>query len=168
MEADTSILLGIAEIAVAFAGFSALAGIVGGRVPGSIEHDFERLRTVVLISVLIVILSLVPIVLARFGFEPAATFRAASVVALLLNWLILFVVFRAGQRSGLHAADRLYTWIGYSLEVPAEIALLVNVFGLFPNYTPALYLAFLVISLCQAAVAFLLLLTSLFKTMPSE
>lgn len=82
---------------------------------------------------------------------------------MVLNWTVLVIVYQAGRRSGLHRADRYYTWIGYTLEVPVEIALIVNALGLAPDYAPALYLSFLFLCRCQAVMAFLLLLTSLFQ-----
>lgn len=163
MESDYGVLLSIAEVAAAFAGFAALAGILGRYSLEAVRLDFERLKTVVVISMLVVITALLPIVLQRFHIEPALAWQLASGIAMLLNWAVLVIVYRAGRRSGLHRADRYYTWIGYTLEVPVEIALVISTLGLAPDYAPALYLTFLFLCLCQAVMAFLLLLTSLFQ-----
>lgn len=66
MEVDYDVLLSIAEIAAAFAGFAALAGVIGGRSAESEQYDFERLRSVVLASLVVVFASLLPIVLSKF------------------------------------------------------------------------------------------------------
>ncbi len=52
--------------------------------------------------------------------------------------------------------------MGYALEALMDVALLANLFALFPQNMAALYLVFLVLLLCQAAGAFLGLLASLF------
>ena len=66
MEVDYDVLLSIAEIAAAFAGFAALAGVIGGRSAESEQYDFERLRSVVLASLVVVFASILPIVLSKF------------------------------------------------------------------------------------------------------
>ena len=53
METDRDILLSIAEIAAAFAGFAALAGVIGRRSTTSEQLDFARLKSVVFASLLV-------------------------------------------------------------------------------------------------------------------
>jgi len=162
MITDIDILLSVAEIAVAFAGFAAIAGVIGNRQAASQYHDFERLRGVVVASVVVVVASLIPIVLSRFGLADEAVWRIASGIALIINLLGLAQVIRGGRQSGLISADRFYTRIAYAIEVPIELTVIANVLGLFPSHLAALYLAFLVLLLCQAAVVFVGLLASLF------
>ena len=155
MEADRDILLSIAEIAAAFAGFAALAGVIGRRSTTSEQLDFARLKSVVFASLLVVLASLVPIVLARFELNEIVAWRIASGLAFALNLLGFIHVFRGGT----------YTPIGYLFEVPMNLVLIANLLLLFPAHVAALYLSFLVLLLGQAASAFLELLASLF---PSE
>jgi hypothetical protein len=152
MDSDRDVLLSIAEIAAAFAGFAALAGVIGRRSAESEERDFERLRSVVLASLVVVVALLVPIVLLRFGLSGFVAWRLASGLALALNILGMVQVFRGGT----------YTPTGYTLEAIMDVALMANLLALFPENMAALYLAFLVLLLCQAVVAFLGLLASLF------
>ena len=152
MESDRDILLAFAEIAAAFAGFAGLAGVIGGRSAESEQSDFERLRSVVLASLVVVVASLLPIVLSRFELSDGVAWRLASGLALTLNILGMIQVFRGGT----------YTPTGYTLEAIMDLALIANLLALFPAYMAALYLVFLVLLLCQAAVAFLGLLASLF------
>jgi hypothetical protein len=163
MDFDIDILLSIAEIAVAFSGFAALASVIGRRSSEAALHGFERLKTVVSVSLLVVVAALIPIVAFRFGLSEAFAWRISSIFALLLNWLVLWIAFSAGQKSGLHKADRLYTWIGYALEVPLELVLFSNVLMLFPKHASALYLTFLILCICQVIQAFFLLLVALFR-----
>jgi hypothetical protein len=163
MDSDIDVLLSIAEIAVAFSGFAALASVIGRRSSEAALHGFERLKTVVSVSLLVVVAALIPIVPFRFELSEASAWQVSSIVALLLNWLVLWGAFSSGQKSGIHKADKLYTWIGYTLEVPLELVLFSNVLMLFPNYASALYLAFLILCICQVIQAFFLLLVSLFR-----
>ncbi len=162
MEAASDILIGIAEIGAAFAGFPALAAVFGHRSDPSAQHDIERLRTVVYSSLFVVIAAFVPILFGRYGLSDSAAWRVSSAVVLAFNWVLVVVLVRLGHRSGLHKADKLYTRIGYSVEVGIELALIANVLNLFPAQAAALFLTFLVGAIFQAGLAFLLLLNSLF------
>jgi hypothetical protein len=162
MMLDIDILLSIAEIAVAFAGFAAIAGVIGNRQTASEHHDFERLRGVVVASIVVVVAALVPIVLWRFGLADESVWRLASGIALIINLLGLVQVVRGGTRSGLISTDRFYTRIAYMIEAPIQLTVIANVLSLSPEHLAALYLAFLVLLLCQAAVVFIGLLASLF------
>lgn len=152
MEADRDTLLSIAEIGAAFAGFSGLAGVIGRRSEGSDQLDFERLRSVVLASLVVVVASLLPIVFLRFELTDVIAWRLASGLALGLNVLGAIDLIRRG----------VYTPLGYALEVAMDLALMANLLALFPQNMAALYLCFLVLLLCQGAYAFLGLLASLF------
>ena len=155
-------LIGIAQIAGTFAGFAALAGIVGRRPRGSSRYDVERLRTVILASITVVVTGLIPIVVEAYGVNEAIVWRASSALALVINWAVLAAVIAFGQSSGLHGVDRVYTWSGYSIEVPLELALIANVFGILAAHAAGLYLTFLYLALMQAVIAFVQLINSLF------
>jgi hypothetical protein len=165
---DSEILLSIAEIAVAFAGFAAIAGVIGSRKGESQRHDFERLRGVVVASVVVVVSALIPIVLSRYNLADQMVWRLASGIALIINLLGLAQVIRGGRQSGLISSDRFYTRIAYAIEIPIELTVVANVLGLIPAHLAALYLTFLVLLLCQAAVVFVGLLASLFDQTTTE
>jgi hypothetical protein len=88
--------------------------------------------------------------------------RVLIEVALIINLLGLVQVVRGGRQSGLIRTDRFYTRIAYVIEAPIQLTVVANVLALFPGHLTALYLAFLVLLLCQAGVVFIGLLASLF------
>ena len=161
-------LIGIAQIAGTFAGFAALVGIVGGRGHGSSRHDAERLRTVILVGVMVVATALIPIVVEGYGLNEATAWRASSGLALLMNWALGAAVASFGRRSGLFEADRIYKWAGYTIEVPLELALIANVFGVLSAHAAGFYLTFLYLALIQAVIVFVQLVNSLFSGADQE
>jgi hypothetical protein len=155
-------LIGIAQIASTFAGFAALAGIVGRRAHASSRHDVERLRTVILVGVMVVATALLPTVVEGYGRDEATVWRVSSGLALIINWALGAAVAAFGKRSGLFEADRIYKWAGWVIEVPLELALLANVFGVLSAHAAGLYLTFLYLALIQAVIVFIQLVNSLF------
>jgi len=85
MEADRDTVVSIAEIAVAFAGFGGLAGVVGRRGPETEQVDFTHLGSVVLARLVVVVASLLPMVFSRFELVEIITWRLASGLALVVN-----------------------------------------------------------------------------------
>ena len=159
---DDDVLIGIAQIAGTFAGFAALAGIVGRRARGSSRHDVERLRTVILVGVMVIVTALVPIVVEGYGLNESTVWRVSSGLALVINWALGAAVAAFGRRSGLLEADRIYKWAGFSIEVPLELALIANVFGVSSAHAGGFYLTFLYLALIQAFIVFVQLVSSLF------
>ena len=76
---DSDLLLTIAEVAVAFAGFASLVSILGQR---SAQDNFHvssvRMRAMVLYSLLVVTFSLFPFVFNRYGLRDEAVWRVSS------------------------------------------------------------------------------------------
>src|SRR5262245_219120 len=165
---DDDVLIGIAQIAAAFAGFAALAGIVGRRARGSTRHDVERLRTVILVGVMVVATALIPIVVEGYGLDAPTVWRVSSAFALVINWSLAAAVGLFGVRSGLLEADRIYKWAGFTIEVPLELALIVNVLGFLSAHAAGFYLTFLYLALIQAVIVFVQLVNSLFTGVDDE
>ena len=76
----------------------------------------------------------------------------ASGFAFALNISGLVQVVRGWRDCVLHCADRFYTLISDSIEVPMNLALVINLFAPFPTHLAAIYFTFLVFLLCQAVV----------------
>ena len=162
------VLIGIAQIAGTFAGFAALAGIVGRKAPGSSRYDVERLRTVILVGVMVVVTALIPIVVEGYGLNETTVWRVSSGLALVINWALGAAVAAFGRRSGLLEADRIYKWAGYSIEVPLQLALIANVLGVLSAHAAGFYLTFLYLALIQAFIVFVQLVSSLFAGVDDE
>jgi hypothetical protein len=92
----------------------------------------------------------------------------SSGLALVINWALGAAVARFGRRSGLLDADRVYKWANYALEVPLELALIANVFGVLPAHAAGFYLTFLYLALIQAVTVFVQLVNSLFADVDDE
>ncbi|MGR8949048.1 MAG: hypothetical protein ACU84Q_13455 [Gammaproteobacteria bacterium] len=162
IEPNTDTLLGIAEVAVAFVGISALVGIIGARSREKAVLDLARLKSVIYISLLVVGSALFPIVAAEFKMGYELGWRLVSIIALTLNLALLAYTIYFGNDTGLHKADKLYVWLGYGTEPLVQVMLWFNVFGVFLEHASAFYLTFLILALLQGAIAFMLLLNSLF------
>ena len=165
MLAEADALLTFAEIGVAFAGFAALAGVIGrSRSRDGARLDLERLRAVIYMGLLVVVAALIPVVVAKYQVPDGAIWRISSVITLLLNWVILVAVLRHARRdTGDYSGDKLANWILYPMEAGAELPIIANVLGLFSTYAPAFYFTFLIVGLCQTAFLFLRLVDSLFS-----
>ena len=161
------VLIGIAQIAGTFAGFAALTGIVG-KARGSSRHDVERLRTVILVGAAVVVTALLPIVIDGYGLEEITVWRVASGLALVINWALGAAVATFGRRSGLFAADWIYKWVGYVIEIPLELALIANVFGVLSAHAAGFYLTFLYLALIQAVITFVQLVNSILEGADDE
>ena len=161
------VLIGIAQIAGTFAGFAALAGLVGRRARDSSRYDVERLRTVILNGVMVVVTALIPIVVGGYGLNETSAWRVSSGLALVINWALAAAVVAFG-RSGLLEADRFYKWAGYTIEIPLELALIANIFGVLSAHAAGFYLTFLYLALIQAVIVFVQLVNSLFASADDE
>ena len=158
---DIDILLTFAEVAAAFAGFSAIAGIIGGRSREIAQQDAERLRAVILNSILVLIAAFSPLLFARFGLDDNNVWRVASGIVLPCNWLVAILLTYLGTQTKLWRTDKIYTSVSFALEIPIEVALIANVLGFFAGVAPALYMTSIFLILLQSAVAFATLLHSL-------
>jgi len=152
---EVEILLTIAEVAVAFAGFASIVSVLGRRNGRDIS-PFHRaaLRGMILTSLAVVFCSFAPLVPLKFGIDPIASWRLSG----LFLFAVAVAVTIAGARDGRHMrsggvplAIRL---VGAAqLLLPAGLAALAAS-GWFPNSSPALYLLALLLLLALAGALF--------------
>lgn len=153
----------LAEVSIAFAGFSGVVGVFGG---GSALSDAERtlrVRMMITASLAAFFSSLLPLVLGQFGF------------AFELVWFLCCVAF-AGffifnsvavyRRTGALASVGDYSrpWFApiiYGINAFMSLALMLAAATLLPGH--AVYIAAIVWQLVLASLQFLLLVT---QTMP--
>lgn len=158
---DIDVLLTFAEVAAAFAGFSAIAGIIGGRSQEIAQQDAERLRAVILNSILVLVAAFSPLLISRFGIEDSRAWWLASMIVLPCNWIVAILLTYLGSQTKLWRADKIYMSVSFALEIPVELTLIFNVLGMFADVAPALYMTCIFLILLQSAVAFATLLHSL-------
>ena len=162
LDTDIEVLLTFAEVAAAFAGFAAIAGIFSERSKEIAQQDAERLRAVILNSILVLIAAFSPLLISRFGVEESRVWWLASVIALPCNWIVAILLTYRGVKTKLWRADKIYSRVSFALEVPVELTLIFNVLGLFAAVAQAMYMTFIFLVLLQSATAFATLLHSLF------
>jgi hypothetical protein len=168
---NTDTLLAMAEIAAAFAGFSALVSVLRRRSgkPGEAVHDLLRLRLVISSSVAGVAAALIPVGIAGYGLDPSTTWRLSALVFLVFdNGIIASFVSSYRPVKGTFDPDRLAVVLVSSLEVVEQGSLLAVLF--FPSFDngPALYVTALIANICQAGFIFVRFVGSAFRHTADE
>ncbi len=166
---DSDLLLTIAEVAVAFAGFASLVSILGHR---SAQDDFYvssvRMRAMVLYSLLVVAFALIPFVFNRYGLRDEALWRVSS--ALFAIAVVAVEVWLIRQVFGLHVLSRrrpVLVIVIPTLSV-ASVTLLANATIVPSSLTAALYLTGLGLLLFLAGLVFALILFSFLARVDSD
>lgn len=159
------ILLTIAEIAVAFAGFASLVSVIGaGKSERRAVAHSILFRTMVLMSLMVVALALIPFVTHSFGVKAVDSWRAASGVFFVTGSLGLYAGIRwlakaraiAGRLRG---AGQLVVLVDF----PAALALalvLSNLLGFTSEFAADAYVVALLLFLWGSGVCFASLLIS--------
>lgn len=160
---EAEILLTVAEVAVAFAGFASLVGILGRGTSAADPRVLGlRMRAMLLSSLLVVGFSLVPVILSGYGARPHLAWVASSILLLVttlgyFGWLQqeILALGRAGltptrfQRRVI-IPTLLLTLIIVSLLLVANVVIAM----------PAVYLTALALLLFQSGFAFTLIVFS--------
>ena len=155
----------IAEIAAAFAGFSALVTAVGGRSEKfRAFHDILRLRIVIAASVKVVVVALVPVGLMSFDLTPETIWRLSAILFLLLNVGVIISFVRSYQPvQGMFPADRVAVVLSFILEILIIGSLLICIVGVSSGTAYPFYTAALIAKLSQAAFVFVRFVGSAFQ-----
>ena len=153
--ADT--LIGLAQIASAFAGFAALVSVLKERGNSAeASHGILRLRIVISTSVVVVAASLIPVGLANFNLSDRAVWGVSAALLLALNYgVILSFVKSYKPVQGQFPPDRMAVSLVSALELVDQIALVLIILNFWPALDFPLYLAALIVNICQAAFVFL-------------
>ncbi len=152
----TDILMNMAEIAAAFAGFAALVSVLRERGERTTTaHNILRLRMVISTSVVVVAAGLIPIAFGGFGIDDVLVWRLSAVILLILDYGVIVSFVRSYQPvQGDFPPDRLaVTLVGF-LEFVDQVALVLIILSIWPDLSYSLYFAALVFNLCQAAFVF--------------
>ena len=162
---DTDLLLAIAEVAVAFAGFASLVSILGRRSSrDSPVVQAARLRGLIISSLVVVAFAFFPFVPYHFGSSPLAVWRISSAFLVVAGGGIAVVAF--GNMGRVRRAGSIspgFAWRGAvigAILVVAEALLLGNALRAFPASTAAIYIVSLLLFLGLAGFMFANLLLS--------
>ena len=167
---DTSELQTLAELAVAFAGFSALVTALGSRAGvGDSRLDSFGLRALVEISLVAAAFSIFPIIPHKLSLTDEAVWRVSSVLYLLVRATGSYFSIRR-FRSIEHLTDTTMKVVRRSIIQPlvilSYISLLAVASGLFPDANSALYFAALYMDLVLAGILFSQVASSVFEINP--
>ena len=158
-----NVLQTVAEVAVAFAGFTGVVLAFGRRSDRAWSPmDIYRFRVLLGASLQTLLLSLIPLLLYHSGASERTTWAASSFLVCILLIVILTNDLRylAPIRDQMARADRILgviVSVGFACVFAAQVA---NVFGVFGSRAFAAYLGALIYYLTMASLMFLRLLSS--------
>jgi hypothetical protein len=159
---DTEVWLALVEIAVAFAGFSALVGILGGRDESTTEDNGLRLQLLLEVSLFSAWAAFLPILIQGFVSHAELGWRIAACGFIAVDLPLTVVTFRRTQTSFAHTnpiANRI-TW---SVDLLIKGSILLVLLPVFDDFSSALYLIAVFGGLAQAALIFIGFAQSAFR-----
>ena len=171
---ESEILLTIAEVAIAFAGFASLVAVLGQRS----SHDDPRvlgtrMRGMILFSLLAVAFSLLPFILYRFELAESSMWRLSSGLFLLGFFSVGVWLVRAVKRlsdldvPALPVAPVIRVVLFVSVTT-GTILLALNTVVVAPRLMPAVYLVSLGVCLFLSGLPFSLIVFSFLPRIDSD
>jgi len=157
---DVDLLVALAGIAGVFVGFGALISTRDGGA-----SELWLIRNVVNEGLVVVAAALVPVVIGRYGITGHELWLLCSLIVLVLDWVGIILSHTRREDMAFQVLRTRATRVALSvlfffLEVPAQIALILVVLGVFRDLEPALYLTAVVLMLFEAAVLLVMLVYS--------
>jgi len=161
----TSNLLNIAEISAAFAGFAALVSVLRQRgTRADALHDILRLRIVISTSMVVVVAALIPVGLANFQLSERLVWGVSAGILLMLNYGVVFSFIKSYKPvQGRFPPDNFAVGVVFMLELLDQAALVLVIFNVWPGLNHPLYVAALILNICQAAFVFVRFVASEFS-----
>jgi hypothetical protein len=161
---ESEVLLTIAEVAVAFAGFASLVGVLGQRSSADAPRVIGvRMRAMLLASLMVVGFSIIPILLDAYGASPDLTWLASSLVLLAVTAGYYWWFVKALQSLSGIPTTRFQSVV----VMPTLVTVMFSLFGvLLANVffaSPAVYLTALALLLFQSGFAFSLIVFSFLR-----
>lgn len=161
----SDLLLTLAEIAIAFAGFASIAAVLGReRSRDDPRFDAWRLRNVLEASLAVGLFAVFPFIPHAFALGEDAAWRLSALAFLLWNVAGVFMSVRrarALQQQGTDTGSLGYLLLFVAIELSIDLPLLAVALGLLPQVASAVYLVALILSLVQAGLFFIRLVSSL-------
>ena len=162
---DRDVLLTVAEIATAFAGFATIAAVFGSK--GDQDADprvLARFRTLLVYSLSAVVLCFVPFIPLWYGYSAESTWYISSwLLAGIITGINIAMTFVTRESTGTSSKLMLVSWVMAAWAPVLLAGLAIGGVG----RTPANYLVALLIVLLLSAAAFILVIASVL-TRPRE
>jgi hypothetical protein len=147
----------MAEVAVAFAGFASLISVLGRHSSRDDPRVLAvRMRAMILSSLIVVIFSLLPVVLNRYGLDEPTTWHMASILLLAATTAFVAFIARSVQLLLRFALPK-PRWVGYPVFTLLSSAFLLaaaNATFISASARSAVYLTSLLLLLLLASLAF--------------
>jgi hypothetical protein len=159
---ETELFVHFAEIAGVFIGFGALISLRSAHVTD--VHDVVYLQAVLALGVWVVVSSLVPVVVSRYGVVGHGLWLPSALVALAI-WVAFMTAFvrrpetKALNRS-LEPLDRFFPVVGLPLHIVLAGSLVLIVLGRWPGTEAALYVTALAAGVVFAGYTLLVFVLS--------
>jgi hypothetical protein len=156
MQPDSSLFLGVAQIAGIFVGFGGIIGSLGDFHART--EAAKLLQSVVSMSISAMTAALIPATLIQFQLEPQVLWPLSAGIYILLIWLggTLVVMFnpefRDWFRAHIRRAPLFAALFWFGLEVPIQLSLFAALFDVAPQWSQGFYVTALMFNLFQAAV----------------
>lgn len=150
---DVVLFVALAQIAGVFVGFAALISVTRR---SEIEvGQLSQIRAVVTIGLVVIVAALAPIGLDAYDVTGHALWLVASLVYLLLNWVVIYLALRRPENRQLATAQvrgsPVMAALFWLLEIPVQVPLLLVVFAVNPDLDAAFYITAVVFHLFEAA-----------------
>ena len=150
---DVELFIALAEIAGVFVGFGALISIT--RKDAIDFSQLGRIRGVVSIGLVVIVASLIPVGISRYGVTGHSLWLICSIIFLFLLWTMALLSLRKSKYRKLLADQsresplmNLFFWV--CLEAPIHVSLILAIIGIYPELEPALYTTALLFNLFEA------------------
>jgi len=152
----TSNLLNVAEISAVFTGFAALVSVLRQRgLRADALHDILRLRIVISTSMVVVVAALVPVGLIHFQISDRLVWGISAGTLLVLNYSVIYSFIKSYRPvEGEFPPDNFAVSVVSSLEFMDQAFLVLVLLNFWPELNYPLYLAALIVNICQAAFVF--------------
>jgi hypothetical protein len=159
------LLMVMAQLAVAFAGFASLATALGDRSGApQTRVDAGRLTNMLMVSLCTAMLSLAPMIPTLFGLPEEVVWRSSAAVAVANMAIFSPGIVRRTQRMKLYVGFSMVTnSLNIGLAVLATLAFLACALGIAAPRSSATYVAGLLLMLLISAIVFFRVIASLLK-----
>ena len=152
------ILLTLAEVATAFAGFASIISVFRRRAGGTLRLEALRFRGVLENCLVVLAFSLLPLIVDSYGLREVVSWQISSVA--------LLAVHGSSYIAGLRRLRQVLgpSWIrewpfsvliAFVVEIIFIFATFLNSFHIIPQFAPALYLTALCCPLVVAGMVFM-------------
>ena len=160
---EAEVLLTLAEVSVAFAGFASLVGILGHATSAADARVLSlRMRAMLLASLLVVAFSLIPVIVSGYGAAPHLAWTVSSFM--LLGATLIYGVWLQHAIISLGRAGLTPSRFQRRVIIPTLMLTLIAaallLIGNMIVAMPAIYLTALALLLFQSGFAFCLIVFS--------